>query len=128
MIPCRECNNQVSQENKYCPDCGCPHPSKDKWGGYGFEYKSPLKICGLPLLHISFKYRTMTRRGCYSAPVPAVGVIAIGQFAAGLVSISQCGIGLLSISQFTIAGFAIAQFAIAWEMIAQFGLSIQNFF
>ena len=67
-------------------------------------------------------------RGCYSAPVPAVGVIAIGQFAAGLVSISQCGIGLLSISQFTIAGFAIAQFAIAWEMIAQFGLSIQNLF
>lgn len=75
---------------------------------------------GLPLLHISFKYRPDR------VPVPARGIIAIGQFACGVISISQFGIGLISASQFTIAGFALAQFAAAYSLVAQFGIFIHE--
>ena len=116
MKPCRDCRNNVSEQAMMCPNCGCPYPAKEKWDGWGYEYKSKMRIAGLPLLHISFKYAP--GRG----PVPARGIIAIGQFAMGVVTVSQFGIGLVSISQFTIAGFALAQFALAYSLIAQAGL------
>lgn len=116
MKQCRDCQGDVSEQAMMCPHCGAPYPAKEEWDGYGYEYKSRLKLAGLPLVHISFKYTPNYR------PVPAKGIIAIGQFAIGIVTLSQFGIGLVSISQFTIAGFAIAQFAIAYSLIAQLGL------
>jgi hypothetical protein len=113
---CRECEHQVSDQAFACPQCGAPYPSRANWDGWGFEYKSKLAIVSLPFIHISFKYRPNR------TPVPAIGVIAIGQFACGIVCIAQFGIGLVSISQFTIAGFALGQFALAYSLIAQFGL------
>ncbi len=103
-----------------CPGCGAPFPAKDKWDGWGFEYKSETTIMGLPFLHVSFKYRPNR------VPVPAKGIIAIGQFAFGVFTLSQFGIGVISISQFTIAGFALAQFAVAYSLVAQFGLYIHE--
>lgn len=103
-----------------CPGCGAPFPAKDKWDGWGFEYKSESTLLGLPLLHVSFKFRPNR------VPVPAKGVIAIGQFAYGIFTLSQFGVGLVSISQFTIAGYALAQFAFAYSLIAQFGIYIDN--
>ena len=120
MKPCRECHHEVSEQAMMCPQCGAPYPARDQWDGWGFEYQSASRICGLPLLHISFKYRPNR------VPVVARGVLAIGQFACGIVTVSQFGIGLVSISQFTIAGFAIAQFAAAYSLIAQFGLFIDH--
>jgi hypothetical protein len=70
------------------------------------------------LIHISFKYRPNR------TPVPARGVIAIGQFACGVICLGQFSVGVLSISQFTLAGFAIAQFAVAYSLLAQFGLYV----
>lgn len=67
-------------------------------------------------MHISFKYKPNR------VPVPARGIIAIGQFACGFVTISQFGIGLVSISQFTVAMYALAQFAFAYSLIAQLGI------
>jgi hypothetical protein len=87
---------------------------------WGYEYKSKQKLLGLPLIHISFKYRSN------GTPVPAVGFISIGQFGIGVINISQFGIGLISLSQFTIAGFALAQFALAYSAIAQIGLSVNQ--
>lgn len=116
MKKCRDCQGVVSEQALACPHCGAPYPAKEKWDGWGFEYKSWAKLAGLPLVHISFKY--VPGRG----PVPARGIIAIGQFAIGIVTISQFGIGLVSVSQFTIAGFALAQFAVAYSLIAQMGL------
>ena len=75
---------------------------------------------GLPLLHISFKY------GPNKIPVPAIGIIAIGQFGIGIINISQFGVGIISISQFTIAAYALAQFAIAYSLVAQIGLYINR--
>jgi hypothetical protein len=110
----------VAEEAVICPGCGIPYPAKDKWDGWGFEYKSKATLFGLPLLHVSFKYRPSR------APVPARGIIAIGQFAAGIFTISQFGVGVVSISQFTIAGFALAQFAFAYSLTAQVGIYIHE--
>ena len=118
MKPCRVCQHEVSEDAIACPGCGTPYPAKEKWDGYGFEYKSKACIMGLPLLHISFKYRQNR------APVPAKGFFAIGQFAVGVFTLSQFGVGVVSVSQFTIAGYALAQFAVAWSLIAQIGLYI----
>jgi hypothetical protein len=120
MKPCRECKHQISEQALTCPNCGAPYPAKDKWDGWGFEYKSNAVMFGLPLVHISFKYRPNR------VPVVAKGVLAIGQFACGIVSISQFGIGLISISQFTIAGYALAQFALGYSILAQIGLYISS--
>ena len=79
-----------------------------------------LRFFGLPLLHISFKFRPN------HVPVPAKGVIAIGQFAYGIFTLFQFGIGVVSISQFTIAGYAVAQFALAYSLIAQFGIYLNK--
>ncbi len=120
MTPCRECRHVVSEQATACPSCGAPFPAKAKWDGYGFEYKSETTFLGLPLLHISFKYRPNR------VPVPARGIIAIGQFAFGFVTISQFGIGLVSISQFTVAFYALAQIALAYSLIAQIGIYIHE--
>jgi hypothetical protein len=120
MNPCRECKHEVSEQAAACPQCGAPFPAKTKWDGWGFEYKSTATLCGLPWIHISFKYRPNRR------PVPARGIVAIGQFACGVVTLSQFGIGVVSLSQFTIAGYALAQFALAYSLIAQFGIYLHE--
>lgn len=120
MKPCRECRHPVSEQAFACPGCGAPYPARPKWDGWGFEYKSKTELLGWPLLHISFKYRPGGR------PVPARGIVAIGQFAIGVLNISQFGVGVVSISQFTVSVFALAQFAIAWSLIAQIGLYVDK--
>jgi len=118
MKPCRECSHEVSEQAAACPRCGAPVPADQAWNGWGFEYRSKLTILNLPLLHISFKYRPNR------TPVPACGIIAIGQFAAGVVTVSQFGIGFISVSQFTVALYALAQIGIAWSLVAQIGLYV----
>ena len=116
MKPCRECKHQVSEQAFACPQCGAPYPARGAFDGFGYEYKSNITIGGLPLVHVSFKYRPNR------TPVVARGVIAIGQFACGVICIAQFGVGLLSISQFTVAAFAVAQFAAAYALVAQVGV------
>ena len=58
MKECRDCNHSISEQAQMCPHCGAPCPAKEKWNDWGFEYKTKTAILGLPLLHISFKYRT----------------------------------------------------------------------
>jgi hypothetical protein len=120
MLSCRECQQNVSEQARACPHCGAPFPSKEKWDGWGFEYKSEASLLGMPLLHISFKYRPNR------VPVPAKGVFAIGQFACGIFTLSQFGLGVVSVSQFTIAGYALAQIAFAYSLIAQLGIYIHQ--
>lgn len=120
MKECRDCQHVVSEQALSCPNCGAPHPAKEKWNGWGFEYKSKTTLFGLPLVHVSFKYRPNR------FPVPAKGIISIGQVGIGVINISQFGIGFVSISQFTIAVYALAQFAVAYSLIAQIGLYIDK--
>jgi len=120
MKNCRACGHEISVQAMACPQCGAPFPAKDRWDGWGFEYKSKATLWGLPWLHISFKYRPNR------CPVPAKGIIAIGQFACGVFTLSQFGIGVVSVSQFTIAGYALAQFAAAYTLTAQIGIYIHE--
>jgi hypothetical protein len=120
MKNCRGCRHEVSEQALACPHCGAPYPAQANWDGWGYEYKSQAEIMGLPLVHISFKYRPNRR------PVVARGVFAIGQFACGIFTLSQFGIGVVSVSQFTLAGFAVAQFALAYSLIAQMGLYLHE--
>ena len=120
MKKCRECAHVVSEQALVCPNCGAPRPAKDKWDGWGYEYQSPTRLFGLPLIHVSFKFTP------YFLPVPAKGIIAIGQFGMGVVNISQFGLGIFSLSQFTVAMYAIAQFGMAYSLIAQFGIYVDQ--
>lgn len=116
MKNCRDCHGIVSEQAISCPHCGAPYPARESWDGWGFEYKTKASLFGLPLVHVSFKYRQNR------TPVVAKGLISIGQFGCGIFNISQFGIGFISISQFTLAVYAIAQFAFANSLIAQFGI------
>lgn len=120
MKPCRECRHEISEQAMACPQCGAPFPAKEKWDGWGFEYKSKAILFGWPWVHISFKYRPNR------IPVPAKGIIAIGQFACGIFTLSQFGFGVISVSQFTVAGYALAQFAVAYSLIAQIGIYLHE--
>lgn len=113
---CRECQRAVSDEAFVCPGCGAPFPTRPRWDGWGFEYKSQATLLNLPLVHISFKFRPNRM------PVPAKGIIAIGQFGIGVINVSQFGVGFISFGQFTLAFYAIAQFGFAYSLIAQMGI------
>ena len=115
MTRCRECSREVSDQARSCPGCGAPVPGRDRRGGWGFEYRSRAEVFGLPLLHVSFKYRTNL------VPVVARGVLAIGQFACGVVTISQFGIGVFGLGQFVVGAWVLGQFALGGSLIAQFG-------
>ncbi len=120
MEKCRDCGHDVSDQAMACPGCGAPFPARAKWDGWGYEYKSGMTFLGIPLIHISFKYRPN------HVPVPARGIIAIGQFAVGFFTLSQFGIGIVSVSQFTVAVVAVAQFAAAYSLVAQMGFYIHS--
>ena len=59
-------------------------------------------------------------------PVPARGIISIGQFGVGIINISQFGVGVVSLGQFTVAAYALAQFAAAYSCIAQVGIYVDR--
>lgn len=118
MRPCRECRHQVAESAWMCPQCGAPYPARATWTGWGYEYRSPATLFGLPLVHIAFKYRPNR------TPVVARGIIAIGQFGCGVLCIAQFGVGLVSVSQITLAGIALAQVGCAYSLIAQIGIYV----
>jgi hypothetical protein len=116
LAACRDCKYEISRTAVACPHCGAPYPAKVSWNGWGFEYKSDLTLLGLPLVHISFKYRANR------TPVVANGWLAIGQFSCGIVNISQFGVGPVALSQFALAGAAISQICAAGYALCQIGL------
>lgn len=103
-----------------CPQCGAPRPAKASWTGYGFEYKSKTTIGPLPLLHISLKFKPNM------LPVPARGVIAIGQFAVGIITIAQFGIGVACLGQIAAGIWAAGQVCLAWSFIGQVGIYLHK--
>ncbi len=78
------------------------------------EYKSRIKICGLPLIHAVF-IRKFGRGSCiYNIPVArgiiaigniAVGVFATGNVAIGLITISNVGFGLIALGNLVTSPF-----------------------
>jgi hypothetical protein len=96
--PCRECKNDISEQVLTCPHCGAPYPDKDKWDGWGFEYKTQKTFLSLPFVHVSFKQRSNR------VPVVAKGIIAIGQFACGIVLFLSLGLALSALVNAQLTG------------------------
>ncbi|MBN1409663.1 MAG: hypothetical protein JW969_02390 [Spirochaetales bacterium] len=88
-------------------------------------YKSRITVFGIPLI-------------CVSGSEPAVGFIAIGQFAYGFFTLGQFGIGLifgigqfmggfLSIAQFSFGPLlSIGQFSVGWYSIGMFSFGYEG--
>lgn len=107
LLPCRECEHQISHNARACPQCGAPFPGRPHWQGTGYEWKSRAAVCGYPLIHVAFG------RDARGKLRVAKGVIAIGQFGIGLLTLAQFGIGLLfGCGQFVFALTAVAQVAL----------------
>src|SRR6476620_4821814 len=72
-----------------------------------FEYRSRLKVFGLPLVHVVRGIDPSSGR----RPA-AVGIIAVGQVAVGVLAIGQVAIGGISLGQASIGlGWGIGQLA-----------------
>jgi hypothetical protein len=70
-----------------------------------FEYRSRLKVAGLPLVHVVHGIDP-----CSGRRPPAVGVVAVGQVAVGLIAVGQVAVGAISIGQAAIGlGWGIGQ-------------------
>ena len=57
--------------------------------GVYYEYVSPVKVFGLPLIHVRLGF----------GPKLAKGIIAVGNCAVGVVAIGGCSLGLVSLLQ-----------------------------
>jgi hypothetical protein len=85
-----------------------------------FEYRSRLKVMGLPLIHLVRGIDPSSGR----RPT-AVGIVAIGQVAIGLVAIGQVAIGVISLGQASIAlGWGIGQLAFGLLAAGQVGAGL----
>lgn len=72
-----------------------------------FEYRSPVTIGGVPLLHVVRGVDPSTGRR-----PPAIGIVAVGQIAVGLVAVGQVAFGAISVGQASIGlGWGIGQLA-----------------
>ncbi len=92
-----------------------------------YEYVSPRKLFGLPLVHIKIGYGPCLARGIFAVGNAAVGGIAIGGLSVGLVSFGGGGLGLLSLGGIAagllaIGGFAIGQLAIGGLAIGVYAM------
>ena len=85
------------------------------------RYTSPIQIAGLPLLSIVLE--KPVNRSIFEV-TPAVGVVAVGQYAFGVITISQFGAGVISVSQFGIGVVGIFQFGLAAVSISQFSINL----
>ena len=74
---------------------------------YEYEYKSRLKLFGLPLLHIYFGRNRPIKaaKGIIAIGTVAIGVIAIGTISIGLFSLGALALGLLAIGGFAVGGW-----------------------
>lgn len=94
------------------------------WGTL-YEYISPVKVFGLPLIHVRFGYGPRLAKGIIAIGNCAVGVVAIGDCSLGLLSFGGVSLGLLlalggcSLGLFALGGLAVGGFAIGGCAVGQ---------
>ena len=93
---------------------------------YEYEYISPRKAFGLPLVHIRITRHGFARAtGIIAIGNTAVGVVAIGGCSLGLVSLGGISVGLLlalgglSLGLFSLGGLAVGGFALGGLAVSQ---------
>lgn len=105
---CGGCGYDLSgvTESSKCPECGRPLVEVLRWPdragphGIGRRYTSPLRVLGMPLVHIALgpgpEGRMGKARGFVAVGDDAMGVIAFGGFARGVVAVGGLGAGVFS--------------------------------
>jgi hypothetical protein len=78
---------------------------------WGYEYKSSVKILGLPLLHVASGVDPNTGRLLVARGVIAVGNVAFGVLAIGGVAFGVLALGGLAFGVLALAGLAVAVYA-----------------
>ncbi len=84
--------------------------------GVYYEYISPIKVFGLPLVHVRLGW----------GPQLARGIIAIGNCAVGVVAIGGCSLGLLSFGGISL-GLLLALGGVSFGLAALGGLAVGGF-
>lgn len=86
--------------------------------GVYYEYTSPVKVLGLPLVHIRLGYGPRLAKGIVAIGNCAVGAVAIGGGSLGLISVGGISVGLLfalgglSLGLLALGGMAVGGFAV----------------
>jgi RNA polymerase sigma factor (sigma-70 family) len=116
----------VSSDSKMADD------ARKNAAQFAFEYRSPLSLFGLPLLHVNLGYKSDGRPraatgwiavgGRAIAPLFACGAIAIapisfGGIAIGLVTFGGLGAGLLTFGGLAIGIWSVGGLAIGWNAV-----------
>lgn len=93
--------------------------------GVYYEYISPVKVFGLPLIHVRLGFGPKLAKGIIAVGNCAVGVVAIGGCSLGLVSLGGVSAGLLfafgglSLGLIALGGVAIGGFALGGCAVGQ---------
>lgn len=93
--------------------------------GVYYEYVSPVKVFGLPLVHIRLGYGPRLAKGIIAIGNCAVGGVAIGSGSLGLISIGGISAGLLfafgglSLGLVALGGVAVGGFAVGGCALGQ---------
>lgn len=84
--------------------------------GVYYEYISPVKVFGLPLVHIRLGF----------GPRLAKGIVAIGNCAVGVVAVGGCSLGLVSLGGLTL-GLLLAFGGLSLGLVALGGMAVGGF-
>lgn len=78
---------------------------------YGFQYTSKRKVLGMPLVHVTWSHRQVSK-GFIAIGLRAKGVISLGLLPIGVVSIGLFPVGVLSFGTFALGLVAAGAFAL----------------
>lgn len=93
--------------------------------GVYYEYISPVKVFGLPLVHIRLGFGPRLAKGIVAVGNCAVGAVAIGGGSLGLISLGGVSVGLLfafgglSLGLAALGGVAVGGFAVGGCAVGQ---------
>lgn len=93
--------------------------------GAFYEYISPVKVFGLPLIHVRWGYGPRLAKGIIAIGNCAIGVVAAGGCSLGIISLGGVSLGLLlalggvGLGLFALGGLALGGFAIGGCAVGQ---------
>lgn len=102
-----------------------PHFCPARYYG-NYEYKSKIKIWGIPLIHIKTGYGLQVAKGIIAMGNISIGVISIGGIALGGLCFGGVSLGLIALAGCAIGGLAIGGFALGMLSIGGFAIGIYS--